>query len=421
MAVTLLRIDDFGNRLLSAIIRSDIALRQKLLRQIKECMVDALYPDGHANESPPLKYPLDVPRLLFANHLRGIASICVVVSHLLVFFWLARGIVSEFTFTTDQAGWFPALVLMLFHPWFNLGPFGVALFFLVSGLVVPISLLEHSRMTFISARLLRVYPTYAVALSLEVVVLGLNAYFWHRPFTWSVWAIVSNFLLIQDLVNQPGIDLVNWTLVQELHFYVIVTVLANTIRQGSDIPIILVAVFALIINYAYREIPLPLLRLVGEIGMSFMFISFMLIGTLFNFHYRKKIGLARLVFGVTVLLGGFATSGWYGQLTTDFSMVLKNYLCAFGVFSTLYIVRNYVPRSAVLDKLAALSFPLYLIHCIFGYSLLRVMMVSGGYSYTAAISVTLPVVLTIAWGLHRLVEIPTLALGRRLRRHIAAV
>ena len=38
--------------------------------------------------------------------------------------------------------------------------------------------------------------------------------------------MLANALLVQDLVGQPSIDLVNWTLVIELHFYLLVGVLA---------------------------------------------------------------------------------------------------------------------------------------------------------------------------------------------------
>ncbi len=60
---------------------------------------------------------------------------------------------------------------MTANPWFMPGPFGVALFFLISGLVIPFSFDRHRTGAFLLARLLRIYPTYLAALLIEVLTL----------------------------------------------------------------------------------------------------------------------------------------------------------------------------------------------------------------------------------------------------------
>ena len=78
----------------------------------------------------------------FADTLRGIAAGLVLLDH-----------------TLDLAG----LSLTAKFPLLSLGQLGVALFFLVSGFVIPISLPKYSVPGFLVARVLRIYPTYAVA------------------------------------------------------------------------------------------------------------------------------------------------------------------------------------------------------------------------------------------------------------------
>ncbi len=42
----------------------------------------------------------------------------------------------------------------------NFGAFGVALFFLISGFVIPLSFQSYGRLDFLVARFFRIYPTY---------------------------------------------------------------------------------------------------------------------------------------------------------------------------------------------------------------------------------------------------------------------
>ena len=88
-------------------------------------------------------------RLIFANQLRGIAVLAVVFSHLVGVFWGMRDFVGLASASPAQSGPPPDLFILVSHPWFNFGPFGVGLFFLISGLVIPFSLERHTRGTFL--------------------------------------------------------------------------------------------------------------------------------------------------------------------------------------------------------------------------------------------------------------------------------
>jgi peptidoglycan/LPS O-acetylase OafA/YrhL len=81
----------------------------------------------------------------FADALRGPAALCVVASHLL------GNLFPNWPFEMQL-----------------LGKLGVAVFFLVSGFVIPISLTKYDTGAFLIARVLRIYPTYAVALTITL-------------------------------------------------------------------------------------------------------------------------------------------------------------------------------------------------------------------------------------------------------------
>ena len=360
-------------------------------------------------------------RIVFANELRGVAAVSVAISHLVGVFWLMRDAVSAATFTPAQLGPNHPWALAIVFPWFNLGPFGVGLFFLISGLVIPFSLDSHTRWTFLIARVLRIYPTYIAAVLLEVAVLGGNAHFWGVPFGLGAWTVVSNALLIQDLVGQPSLDLVNWTLCIELRFYVVMAICAASIRRGSVPMVFGVALLALVISLAVGAgafgpvLPDPVLPAYTA-STEAMFVVFMLIGVLFNFHLRGRVGLPALGLGAAGLGLLFVLCWRESVLAYQLPGVAENYFCALAVFACLYAVRAWVPRIRVLDALADISFPLYVVHALVGYSLLRLLMVRWHATYPLALSVTVVCVLALAAALHVAVERPTTRMGRLLGR-----
>ena len=358
-------------------------------------------------------------RIRFANQLRGLAALAVVCSHLLGVFWAMPDVVANTTFSPPLAGPVPGAFALVSQPWLNFGPLGVALFFLISGLVIPISLDKHSRTSFVLARLLRVYPTYVAALLLEVVVLLVAAHAWGRPFGYSAAAIVSNALLIYDLIGRPSIDLVNWTLSVELKFYLLVVLLAPFIRRGNAMALFAAAaaIFganALIAAGVVGHIDAPPSSPSYTFSSHSLCLIYMLIGTLFNFHLRGRIGTPALLASIAVLSGLFAATWQVSVWRDQYPFVTVNYAYAVVVFGALYAGRRWVPRNRVLDALAAISFPLYLIHSLLGYSMLKALMIGVGLGYYPALLLTLLVVLGTATAIHYVVERPTIRAGRRL-------
>jgi peptidoglycan/LPS O-acetylase OafA/YrhL len=106
-------------------------------------------------------------KIQFADTLRGIAAALVMLDHVL-----------------GLAGLSPTAKF----PLLSLGQFGVALFFLVSGFVIPISLPKYSVVGFLTARVFRIYLTSIAAFAIALVVAdkigtawsGAEAIGWYR-------------------------------------------------------------------------------------------------------------------------------------------------------------------------------------------------------------------------------------------------
>jgi peptidoglycan/LPS O-acetylase OafA/YrhL len=91
-----------------------------------------------------------------------------------------------------------------------------------------------------------------------------------------------------------------------------------------------------------------------------------------------------------------------------------NYLYAVALFGALYALRRHIRPFALLDAMAAISYPFYLIHMLVGLSILRLLMAGGRVAYGPALAIALAVVLAIATALHVTLERWTIRTGRRV-------
>ena len=355
-------------------------------------------------------------RLIFANQLRGLAALCVVVSHLVGVYWGDPVGLGAATATPPITGTPPDIFHLVSQPWFNPGPFGVAVFFLISGLVIPISLARHSTRTFLIARALRIYPTAIIALILEIAVIRANAAHWGLAIPFGRSAEISNLLLVYDLIGRASIDLVNWTLCTELKFYLVMALLAAPVQRGRLLPLFAAALLitALNLGYAQGSFDAPAFAPIRMASLESVFIIFMLIGVLFNYHLRGLLTAPGLIAGVAGMLALFAISWRVSVMHADFPVLAWQYVFGLALFAVAYCLRRHAIRMRILDWLAAISFPLYLVHLVLGVSMMKWLMLDVELPYYPSLAISLVVVLAVATLLHMGIERQSTAWGSRL-------
>ena len=145
-------------------------------------------------------------RLAWLDALRGFAALCVVFDHGSTLLLLP-------------------LRSYLYH-WLNLGQYGVFVFFLVSGYIVPASLERKGSVRgFWISRAFRLYPMFLLVIALSVITYltghGSVANAGRHPLT----ALLGWLFMLQNLVAGINVPVVIWTLSYEMVFYLLLAAL----------------------------------------------------------------------------------------------------------------------------------------------------------------------------------------------------
>jgi peptidoglycan/LPS O-acetylase OafA/YrhL len=369
--------------------------------------------------------PEPSPRIEFANSLRGLAALSVLLSHYLGVFWLKREITAGLANAPVlPSGEFPIpLYVRLLHPVesFDWGPFGVGLFFLISGFVIPFSLQRYDWKAFAVGRFFRLYPTYAAGLTLCIVAIYLSGLYFGRDFPYSASEVAFHYLLgARDLAWSRNIDGIIWTLEIEVHFYLLCALAAAWLRRGSSLLLILPLAILAGSLLLTRHMPgwgvhnAPAFHLGYVATFNGQFLVYMFIGVAFNLHHRGILRPRILPFAVAGLFGLFAAS-WYYSVHRYFFEQIWSYGAALAVFCAAAGLADRWPRNRLLGFSADISYPLYVVHGVAGYVALRILLDMGVEGWLSIALVT-SAAIVLAWAVHVGIEVPTHRLGQKLAR-----
>ncbi|MDW5322891.1 acyltransferase [Plantactinospora sp. KLBMP9567] len=171
--------------------------------------------------------PTHKTRLGWLDALRGIAALVVVFDH------------SSYAFMAELR---PELMAQ-----FNTSRYGIMVFFLVSGYIIPASLERKGCIrTFWIGRVFRIYPLW-VAVVAALLVASLLGVANIRDFGQQSMATVAlaHLTMLQELLGTPNLLLVLWTLSYEMAFYLLVVALFTVrLNQRSTAVAVTLAVLA---------------------------------------------------------------------------------------------------------------------------------------------------------------------------------
>ncbi len=367
-------------------------------------------------------------RLLFAHVLRGIAVSLVIGAHYFDGFWTEPVIAPAMIAAPPHAWAVPSLIkaIVTVAPQHALGHLGVSIFFLISGFVIPFSLERQSRLGFLVARVLRIWPTYVAGFAVAVAAIALSAHWHGMPLPFARGTVPLQALFVSDIAWRPTIDGVVWTLQIEVRFYLLMLLLAPAIRRGALAPVLVAGGACLLFGSIVFGVLPPGFGGHGfyvamlALTLTSQMLPYLLIGTVLHLLHRGTIG-PRAAFVAMVLLFAATALQWpVGLIAPSARTGLVCYALMVAAFVACWRWGRTM-RSApwVLIWLADISYPLYAVHAMLGFVLLRVMLERGVPAYVALL-VTTCAALAAAQVLHVLVEAPTHRLGRAWGRRLSA-
>lgn len=367
-------------------------------------------------------------RIEFAHLLRGIAAASVVASHFGNLFWSnPQAIADLIAYPSLPSIIQPARQPPLTDFGFPLfwGHLGVALFFLISGFVIPFSVAGSTPIRFAIARAFRIWPTYLCGLAVAIACIAFNSHLYDKTFPFSPAEMLTNALIIPRWPTWTrSIDGIIWTLEVELVFYTICAATMPLIR-AFDTRLFLLALpavpVAIVVGFSSDLLlsrGVSIYALAHWASSMLIYVSYMLCGTAFFYHHERRLGRIQLIMLHSLLLVALMVSMRAGILAPQGWSAPLAYLIAFGVFALAYFLRGRIMVVPTcwrdpLSRLADVSYPLYAVHGVLGYTILS-HAIASGLSSLVAITITLGSVLTIAILVHGAVEKPTRDYGRRL-------
>lgn len=359
----------------------------------------------------------------FANTLRGLAAICVVIQHYFVGFWSVPGVIGGLLNVAPAPSSVPASLAWIAPPDpFAWGAFGVALFFVISGFVIPFSLAKLSAGSFLVGRLFRIFPVYVAGFTITLLSLWCVERYFGANWPFDAAHIAVHYVPgLRDLTGAASIDGIIWTLDIEVKFYLLCALGAPLFRRRGALVLILPLAAALLSWTTSRlsgaTSDPALLAVASALSHDGAYIVFMSIGTVF---YLLHVGSIRIRPAVATMLTLAIVHLALLAIGSDPSQLLTapNYALAVVVFAGASQLPKLFGSNRVTDFFASISYPLYAVHAVTGWAVLRVL-IDRNVPAWFALMVATGLAIAIAWLLHIVVEAPFHQLGRRLGRQMA--
>lgn len=317
----------------------------------------------------------------FINNLRGVAALSVCLFHF---------IYSTVNYVTDQT-----ILNVAYY-----GQFGVPLFFVISGIVIPLSLLRSNYTfnkwpKFFIKRVIRIEPPYLVALALSIAIILLRKQFLNDTTTQiSIKQIALHLgYLIPFFLNEfRWLNEVFWTLAIEFQYYLIISILILLVINGKLIGRLIFYLIMLAMPFYFTD-------------TNFFppYSALFLTGICWSFYFEKKI---KTIEFVLVLLAACSVVYFkYSHLEAVLALV------AIVIVQLLNAKSN-----KILDFFGNISYSLYLIHPLIGASIINVLSHHFFLSWQKPLVISLGLAVTIvsSYIMYRFVEKPTQLMSKRI-------
>ena len=301
--------------------------------------------------------------------LRGIAVCMVCLCHFATAFWSKNSL-------------------------FEYGKYGVQAFFVISGFVIPLSLLKgnfswNNYHRFIYKRFIRLYPPYLAALAVTLILLFIKSKLHHAPFPESSADIIKSLFYAKIPEDNP----VFWTLIVEAQYYLFIG-----------------CFFLLFFNYfkTTSYILFPLLLVLSQTtflqSITFLhFIVFFFIGNV-GFLIHEKLGKATINYIVLLALVVY-TATFYNT---------PELISAIATIIFILTFKKPIPR--FFHFTGEISYSIYLIHYPLALMIINLLrrVISDNYVWLI-FTITTSFIFIVSWIFYKVFEEYCEALSKKVK------
>lgn len=342
-------------------------------------------------------------RIYNLDGLRLVAAMAVVLFH-----FVFHGPVMQTIPAVERSGWMVGAA--------QYGYLGVSVFFLISGYVIAYSANGRSALEFAIARFTRLYPTFALIMSLTALVTLL---FGAPHFYTGSQQYLANLTMMAPAFGQKYMDGAYWSITLELVFYFWVFVLLTLgLFQRYQLAIIAIWLgFSTIAEFVLNVTTFRQLFITE-------FCGFFAAGILI---YRIRSGDGRIVTRlllaaafahsmITTIVGTRAITDAVG-VTFEPSVAALTLLGGYGLFTVAAFADRPLLPAAWLTFLGGLTYPLYLLHQQIGY--IAIQQLGTGFTGTLPLVALIALLLFVSWLVSNYFERPLMPKLRQILRELS--
>lgn len=373
-------------------------------------------------------------RIVSLDYLRALACFLVVLGHICFLGlngWEALSALvpglSANIFGPDaiQRNWFSVPSIWIgVNLGINVGALGVGIFFLISGFVITQALDREKPLEFIIKRVIRIYPTLAVAILLTALATEIYANYVGSTSPHSISSMIGSIFTVNGYLHQVDTLPVLWTLEVEMIFYVTIAILAvfGATKAWQIVGLQLFCCAVTFFSYSriyYSYIPSELADGIYHFGFNPFQLSFILLGAVI---YRvMQVTSSESMVYVLASLGIYLVNVWgvgaiVGRSLGGIDVI--NALWAIGLFfSTLWFGMRWQGALPLLF-FAKISYPLYLVHVPIGWLSLSYLALNG-WGMAEATVATWMLIILLAWLLHITIEKRSISFGKWIASKIS--
>lgn len=307
---------------------------------------------------------------------------------------------------------------------FDLGAYGVSVFFLISGFVVSMSLENKSIKRFVVKRIFRIWPAYIAGFSGTFFMIWAYTK-WSKavfPYTIKDWAVQCS--LLRDWLWVPCIDGSSWTLVAELKFYFVMCIIFYFQKAHDKSVLTYLAVAMGVFNFLtyfsleyLLENYIYVYRVVYNLSFSNINILYMLLGVCIYNYYRKYLALEDLVKMLVTLYMLLCFSVIFSAERNQLQLYTVSYLFGLLTFLAAYVLRDKLSRIRILGRIGEISYPLYIVHGLNGY-IIQTFLVQHHIHPLLCFAAAVGISTAAAYLLHITVEKNSISLSERLCKNL---